>query len=447
MARATKNAFSRRDFLKGAAVSAALGPFFHFPARTQIQQKTLKIAKWAHFLPEYDSWFEAAVTRKWGELHDTRVVVEHIPVESIHASASGEIRAGKGHDVFMFPWPPAEFQQHTIDHAEVYQSVAFKYGTLDRLAHRSTFNSKTKNYFAFADYWIPTPLHYFEDYWRQVGMPFGPMHYGSLRSGGKRIREELGIPCGLAMAPTLESNVTLHTLLFAFGARVLDPDGRITINTGARTIEALKYAKALYLDAGTPEQLNWPASGNVRAMLARKTSCSLNGISLLRTAELQNPQVASKIRIQPPLLGSTGTGVFGLPHVTNCSVVWNFAENREGAKQFLADLIDNSKAIYEKSRGCNFPLYQKTVPDLIVRLENDATGDPPFKYKELKDALHWTHNLGFPSYATPVSMEVFNKFVIPRMFISVAKGELSPEEAARMAEAEITKIAEKWKQV
>src|SRR6266853_1093052 len=356
MARATKNTFSRRDFLKGAAVSAALGPFFHFPARTQIPQKTLKIAKWAHFLPEYDSWFEAAVTRQWGELHATRVLVEHIPVESIHASASGEIRAGKGHDVFMFPWPPAEFHQHTIDHAEVYQSVAFKYG-------------------------------------------------------------------------------------------VLDPDVRITINTGARTIEALKYAKALYQDAGTPEQLNWPASGNVHAMLARKTSCSLNGISLLRTAELQNPQVASKIRIQPPLLGSTGTGVFGLPHVTNCSVVWNFAENREGAKQFLADLIDNSKAIYEKSRGCNFPLYQKTVPDLIVRLENDATGDPPFKYKELKDALHWTHNLGFPSYATPVSMEVFNKFVIPRMFISVAKGELRPEEAARMAEGEITKIAEKWKQV
>src|SRR5258708_29304958 len=124
MARATKNAFSRRNFLKGAAVSAALGPFFHFPVRTQIRQKTLKIAKWAHFLPEYDSWFEAAVTRKWGELHDTRVVVEHIPVESIHASASGEIRVGKGHAVFMFPWPPAEFRQPTIAHPRLSQPIA-----------------------------------------------------------------------------------------------------------------------------------------------------------------------------------------------------------------------------------------------------------------------------------------------------------------------------------
>jgi len=29
-------------------------------------------------------------------------------------------------------------------------------------------------------------------------MPLGPVHYGSLRSGGRTIREQLGVPCGLA---------------------------------------------------------------------------------------------------------------------------------------------------------------------------------------------------------------------------------------------------------
>ena len=123
------------------------------------------------------------------------------------------------------------------------------------------------------------------------------------------------------------------------------------------------------------------------------------------------------------------------------------AENREGAKQFLSDLIDSSKTVYEKSQGCNFPIYQKTVPDLIVRLEKDPQGDPPYKYKELKDALHWTTNLGFPGYANPVAMEAFNSFVIPRMFLRVVKGELSPEDAARAAETEVKQIADRWKQV
>jgi hypothetical protein len=44
-------------------------------------------------------------------------------------------------------------------------------------------------------------------------------------------------------------------------------------------------------------------------------------------------------------------------------------------------------------------------------------------------------------------MEVFNSFVIPRMFISVVTGQSSPEDAVQTAEAEVTRIADRWKQV
>jgi multiple sugar transport system substrate-binding protein len=435
---------SRRDFLRLAAGTAAAGPFFLFPDRASARQKTLKIAKWAHFLPEYDAWFENELALQWGRKHDTTVIVDHVPVEEVAARASAEAAARKGHDLFMFPWPPAQYGQHVIDHAEVYQEVSFRYGNVDRLGHRSTFDPKSKRYFAFADSWMPAPLHYFEDCWSAVDMPLGPLHYGSLRSGGQRLRAKLGIPCGLALAPSLASNVTLHILLHAFGSGVLDADGNVVINRGARTVAALKYVKALYEDAGGPEQLTWGPSGNVRAMLARKASCTINAISLLRAAEKDHPEVARKIRLSPPLLGSAG--VIAVPHVTNCSVVWSFAENREGAQRFLSDLIDSSRAGYEKSLGCNFPIYQKTLPDLIVRLQNDPRGDPPDKYKELKDALHWTANLGFPGYANPVAMEAFNSFLIPRMFMRVVKGELTPEDAARAAETEVKRIADRWKQ-
>ena len=437
------HATSRRDFLKLAAVTAAVGPFFLFPGRALTSQKTLKIAKWAHFLPEFDSWFDSALAREWGKKHDTEVIVDQIPVEKVYARASAEVAARKGHDLFIFPWPPAEYQQHAMDHAEIIQQVSFKYGTLDWMAHRSTFNPKTKKYFAFADSWIPAPFLYFTDYWSEVNIPLGPLHYDGLRSGGKRLREKLGVPCGLALAPSLESNVTLHTLLYAFSSFILDAGGEVAINN-ARTVVALEYVKDLYQGAGTPEELTWGPSGNVHAMLARKTSCTINAISLLRVAEKQYPEVAKKIMVQPPLKGSNT--IVAVPHVTNCSAVWNFAQNQEGAKQFLADLIDNSKNIYEQSKGCNFPFYQKTLPDLVVRLSKDPVSDPPWKYQALKDALHWTRNLGVPGYATPAAMEVFNTFVIPRMFMSVAKGERSPRAATTAAAAEIRRIADKWKQ-
>src|ERR1700719_3577701 len=142
--RATKP--SRRDVVRLAAATA-VGSFVAIPDRTLASQQTLKIAKWAHFLPEADEGFAGVLAEEWGRHHDTKVVVHHIPVESIHAVAAAEVAAGRGHDVFMFPWPPAEFQKHVIDHAEIYQTVASKFGNLDRLAHKSTFDPKAQKYF------------------------------------------------------------------------------------------------------------------------------------------------------------------------------------------------------------------------------------------------------------------------------------------------------------
>src|SRR5258708_21814534 len=437
---------SRRDFNKLAAGAAAVGPFFLFPDRAFASQKKLKIAKWSHFVPQYDSWFESMAV-EWGRQHDTKVTVDEISVEKISAAAAAEIKAAKGHDVFMFPWAPAEYYQSAIDHTEIYQQVASKYGSIPQLAHRSTLNLNNKTHFAFADFWAPSPLHFRQDYWAKVGLPLGPGHYGSLYSGGKHLRDEFGIPCGLAFTPALEGNITLHTMLYAHRAWILDAGGEVLFNKNVFAVSALQYLQRLYKESGTPEQLGWEAGGNVRSMVTGKTSCTTNAISLLRAAEKKDPAMAAKIWVQPPLLGTNGVGGTALPHITNCSGVCNFAKNQDTAKQFLADLIDSSRTDYDTSSGMNFPIYPKTVPDLIVRLTKDPQADPGFKYTLLKDALHWTPNLGVPGFATPAYMEVFNSFLIPKMVQSVLKGQSTPENAAAAAAAEIQRIADKWKQI
>ena len=437
---------SRREFNKLAASAAAVGPGFLFPGRSLASQKKLRIVKWAHFVPQFDPRFDS-IAAEWGRKNDTKVTVDTIPVEQVSAVATAETRSGRGHDVFMFPWAPAEYYPYAIDHKEIYQAVASKYGSIPQLAHRSTYNLKNKAYFAFADFWAPAPLHFRQDYWAKVNMPYGPGHYGSLYAGGKHLRDEFNIPCGLAFTPTLEGNITLHTLFYAFRAWVLDGSGEVLFNKNVFAVSALQYLQKLYRDSGTPDQLSWDATGGMHAMLAGKTSCTTNGISLLRAAERQDPAAASKIWIQPPLLGTNGVGVTALPHVTNCSVVWKFAQNPGGAKQFVADLIDSSKGGYASSLGFNFPIYPKTVPDLIVRLSKDPQANPAFKYTLLKDALHWTPNLGVPGFATPAYMEVFNSFLIPRMVQSVLKDESTPEAAAAAAAGEIARIVDKWKQM
>ena len=114
-----------------------------------------------------------------------------------------------------------------------------------------------KKYFGFADFWVPFPVHFFEDYWGPIGMPMGPVHYGGLLAGAKKIREQFGVPCGLAFSPTLEGNVTLHTILYASRASIFDGHGSVVFNKNVYATVALKYIQSLYQQAGTPEQLAW----------------------------------------------------------------------------------------------------------------------------------------------------------------------------------------------
>lgn len=444
MLSAKRRKFARRDFMRLGTGAAVAGPFFLFTPDVLASSKILKIAKWAHFLPVFDDWFVNVAATEWGKQNNTKVTVDLIHVEEVRDRALAEVEAGKGHDIFIFPWPPAQFHQHVIDHGGVYQAVAAKYGAIQQLAHRSTFNLKTKKYFAFADYWMASPLHFFQDYWAQVGMPLGPVHYGSLLSGGKAILEKFGIPSGLSLSPTLEGNVTLHTILYSHRAWILDDRSNVLFNKDAFASLTLSYIQALYQQAGTAEQLTWKSGDSARAMLEHKASSAINAISLLREAEKQNQDVARRLWIQPPLLGQSGMGVTALPHVTNCFAVWNFAQNQAGASRFLADMVDGSRTGYEKSLGCNFPIYPKTVPDLIVRLSKDPRAEPASKYTALKDALHWTPNLGVPGYATPAYMEIFTSSVVPKMVARVIAGEQSAADAAKAGAAEMQRIVDKW---
>jgi len=132
-------------------------------------------------------------------------------------------------------------------------------------------------------------------------------------------------------------------------------------------------------------------------------------------------------------------------HVMDCYVIWNFAENKEGAKKFLVDYLDNLEAGFQASEFYNFPCFPSTVPDLKTKIANDPKGQPGDKYKVLESALDWSTNVGYPGYATAAVDEVFNTFVIPTMFAKAAQDVMSPEDAARAAEKEVRRIFDKWK--
>jgi multiple sugar transport system substrate-binding protein len=438
---------TRRDFVKAAGAALAAGSLpvlscVNKSSRSAPRRKTLKILQWSHFVPRYDQWFDNVYTRQWGAKHGTEVIVDHMASTEVNARGAAEVASRKGHDLFLFLSPPAAYEDQAIDHREVVEAVEAKYGKMIPLAERSTFNPRTRKYFAFSDSYVPDPGNYRKDLWGEVGFEHGPDTWEDLRVGGRKIWEKFGNPVGIGLSQEIDSNMTLRAVLWSYGGAEQDEAGDVVLNS-RETIEALKFVRALYKETETAEVFTWDPSSNNRAMLAGRASFVQNAISITRTAEKENPEISRKIGLTQALRGPVRR--IAAEHVMNCYVIWKFAENAEGAKQFLVDLMGDFPSVFQESEFYNFPCFPAALPDLEERVGNDPKAAPPDKYRVLSTALDWATNVGFPGYATAAIDEVFNTFVIPTMFARVAREEVTPEEAAKAADLELRRIFAKWK--
>jgi multiple sugar transport system substrate-binding protein len=437
---------SRRDFIKiagaGGIAAGALGPAFLFPERAAAQQKTLKILQWSHFVPAYDTWFDGTFAKQWGEKHNTNVVVDHINLTDLNTRAAAEAQAKKGHDIFMFLSPPAAYEKQVIDMSHVYQEVEKKHGKKIDLAHKSTYNPKTKKYFAFSDSYAPDPGNWHKDWWTEAGFPNGPDTWDDLRAGAKKIKDKNGHPCGIGLAQELDTSMAMRALLWSFGGAEQDEAGNVTINS-KNTIEALKFMKALYQETETAEVFTWTPPSNNQAMLAGRVSYVANAISITRQAEREKLPIDSKIMISRALKGPVRR--IAAEHVMNCYVIWEFAENKDGAQQFLIDYIDSFHDGFIAGQFYNFPTFPSVVPKLKEEIANDPRATPNNKYAVLGDVLDWATNVGYPGYASAAIDESFKTWVIPTMFAKVARGDETPENAAKAAETEYKRIFDRWK--
>jgi multiple sugar transport system substrate-binding protein len=249
-----------------------------------------------------------------------------------------------------------------------------------------------------------------------VGFPNGPDTYDDLRKGAKAIKEKFGNPCGIGLSQELDTSMAMRALLWSFGGAEQDEAGNVTINS-KNTIEALKFMKALYEESETPEVFTWTPPSNNQAMLAGKVSYVANAISITRQAEREHMPIDKNIMISHALKGPVRR--IAAEHVMNCYVIWDFAENKDGAQQFLIDYIDS--------------------------FHDGFAAGQFYNYAVLSDVLDWATNVGYPGYCSAAIDQAFKSWVIPTMFATVAQGKATPEDAAKTAEAEYKRIFERFK--
>jgi multiple sugar transport system substrate-binding protein len=441
-----RGGISRRTFVKAAgagALAAGLGSSLAAPARTRAAKKTLRILQWVHFVPAYDEWFNKKYAKDWGEKNDTEVIVDNIGLAGINARAAAEVSAQQGHDLFLFNWPPPSFEEQTVDMKDVYQECERKLGKPIDLAIKSTFNPKTKRYFAFSPSFTPDPVNYRQDLFGPVGLASGPRTWDDVRTAGAKIKKQFGNPIGIGLAQEIDTGMAMRTIMYSWGASVQDEAGKLVLDS-KNTLDAIRFVKALYQEAMTPEVFTWDAAANNRAMVGGRVSLVLNAISVTRTAEKDKPDMSSKIQLTKALQGPVRA--IGLEHVMQCYVIWKFAQNIDGAKKFLLDYVTSFREPFVAGEFYDFPCFEKTVPDLAKLIANDPKAHPPSKYKVLEDVIQWATNVGYPGHANAAIDEIFGTWVINTMFAKAASGAATPEEALKEADEACKRIFAKWRE-
>jgi multiple sugar transport system substrate-binding protein len=434
---------SRRNLLKtagSAALAAGVAPGI-IPGRARAQQKTLKILHWKHFVPSFDEWFNETYVKEWGAQNDTHVIVDNVGFADITRLAKTEAETRQGHDLVMFLTPIAEYEDQVIDHREVYEECERRAGKALDFSVRSTYNPKTKKYFGLCASYAPALITYRKDLWE--GVHTAPDSWENVLSGGRQIKLLHQSPVGFSLAPEQNSAHTMRSIMYSFGSSEQDADGNPALKSQA-TLEAIKYVKGLYEETMTRDVLTWDGAANNLAMLNGEGCLTLDTMSIVRTSETKDLPVTEDLWLGRGPEGPAArlTPSFGF----YTYVIWNFAENVDGAKQFLADYIENGREAFLASGFQNTPAFPDAVPDLATLVTNDAGPGAPGKYDLLTDLASWTTNVGHPGYTSPAISEIYSKGIVSTMFARAATGELTPEQSLDQADREVRAISQSWKE-
>jgi hypothetical protein len=101
------------------------------------------------------------------------------------------------------------------------------------------------------------------------------------------------------------------------------------------------------------------------------------------------------------------------------------------------------------SKFYNFPSFPGAMPFSRIRKVTAADKHKPLgKYQILTTiAQKYTVHPGYPGTSNAAFDEMFNKFIIPKMFAQVSKGNMSAQEAVNAANHDIQAIYRKWRRL
>jgi multiple sugar transport system substrate-binding protein len=248
-----------------------------------------------------------------------------------------------------------------------------------------------------------------------------------------------GKPFGQTYGQTFGDAPTFfYPLLWAFGGKELQEDGKTVAINSKESIDAVKFSSDLWKNGFDERGLSWDDNNNNAAFLAEEISATLNGASIffvgagLDGKTPPKPWADDMDHFLPPK-GPAGQFAWFVAF-THGIPTYVKGKDLDATKEYLRYIYDPQQydAWFEQNKG-----YSVGPGD---RLEQSKMWDTlPKALAPFRTAGKIGRALGYAGPPSPKVQEVQSKYVIVNMFARAVQG-TSPEDSVRQAEAEMKQI-------
>jgi multiple sugar transport system substrate-binding protein len=421
---------NRREFLQvstGSVVGLASILAFRQPTVTA-QTRELTVLSFNHFVPQSDEELKKQAA-EFSRRAKVKVTIDSIAGLQLPAKLTAEVQTGAGHDVVALPRSsPYLYKKQLANLDDLAEELGARDGGWYDFSRDYTYvDGHWKGLYWL---WACFPGSYNKRQFDEAGFGVPDTWEDLLKAG--RVLKKRGHPVGIAISQTGDANTTFWSILWSYGGKVLEADGK-TIAMRTPEMEAtLEYYKNLYHEAMDNEVLSWDDASNNRCLVSGKCSWIHNPSSAYETARTKNMPIHEDLYFHPTPAGPAGR-YWGLGG--NALGMWNFSKQIDLGKEFLRFLYDreNFNAWIAASFGFNQPplRYYENHP---VWSQNPKTAIFP---KEAESA----RARGWPAKPNEYIQIIENNYILPNMAAKAVTG--TPlKEAIAWGEGEVRKVLE-----
>lgn len=406
-------------------------------ATTSGAPKTLSMLYMKHWAPGADQVIKNEA-EAWGKVNNVNINFTMIAEADFQLKIANEIenKTGAADIVLMRTTSPILYQDSLVDVSDVAQEVTARDGDFYEANKAESYTGSA--YVTIPLYSVISIWFYRIDVLKAAGVEF-PKTYDEFIDFAKKVNDPANNNYAFGLSYNKSRDATLFTqsVLWAYGSKVTDADGKTITFNSPETLAALKFIVSLYTNKLEPAGVTgWNDSGNNQAFLANQLVTTNNGPSIYYQLKSANDPKLDNVALAKWPSGPAGSPVmmdtYGLG-------ILKTSQNQDLAKCLLRYIYqpENLQAFYNAGMGFQNPTISTyTTMDVF-------TSDP--KLKVVTDMLADAHAPGWPGPVTRAVAQIEAQFVLSDMVENVLVNGVTPEAAVDAATQSIKDIYDKYK--